>query len=448
MSATIHLESSLPKTCLPNDPCKLLSALWGLRFALNHEHGPAHIVDVSEGTRYWLKLVGDCVEWPLDLLEEFIKASSEGEGEISRHSRLKKNGSPVCWELVITNFVDAYSKQTERLNEHFQKSINKLEQHWLAIRGQDSIWKNITLLGDLLHLSDLERMVLLYLVYIGYSRPLQFFFQDIEFISILKASETLACMFDCTAGQFMETIHQKQSLMSNGIVSKWPYGPNWENFIELTECVKTALNYPNKDIRELMRYFTDESIPGHLGVDDMPHLQNSLHMLTKVMSNALLNQECGVNILLYGAPGTGKTEFAKLLAHQVGAILYEVSYKDGEGEAASDRERYVSLLMAQKFLSDRDDTLLLFDEVEDVLDGSSSSGDFDMSGGNQNRSHFSKAWVNQQLEQNPVPVIWICNNHRYIDPAHLRRFLFHLEFRVPPRSVRQRIAERYPSLFE
>ena len=96
-----------------------------------------------------------------------------------------------------------------------------------------------------------------------------------------------------------------------------------------------------------------------------------------------------------------------------------------------------------QWVADRDDTLLLFDEVEDVLDGSGSSGDFDMSGGNRNRSHFSKAWVNQQLEQNPVPVIWICNNHRYIDPAHLRRFLFHLEFRVPPRSVRQRIAERY-----
>jgi SpoVK/Ycf46/Vps4 family AAA+-type ATPase len=299
------------------------------------------------------------------------------------------------------------------------------------------------LLGDLLHLSELERMVLLYLVYMGCSRPLQHFFQDIEFVSILKAAETLASIFDCTTGQFMRAIHQKQPLMANGLISKWPSFPDWHSFIELTERVKTALIYPNNDLGELMRHFTNESTPGHLGLDDIPHLQNSMQMLTKVMSNALLNQEYGVNILLYGAPGTGKTEFVKLLAQQVGAILYEVSYKGDEGESASDRERYVSLLMAQKFLSDREDTLLLFDEVEDVLDGSGSHGGFDMLGESQNRSRFSKAWVNQQLEHNPVPVIWICNNHRYIDPAHLRRFLFHLEFRVPPRSVRQRVAERY-----
>ena len=81
MSATIHLESSLPKPSLPNDTCKLISALWGFRFAVNHEHGPAHITDVRAANTDWLKLVGDCVEWPLDLLDEFIKAGSEKEGK-------------------------------------------------------------------------------------------------------------------------------------------------------------------------------------------------------------------------------------------------------------------------------------------------------------------------------------------------------------------------------
>ncbi len=166
MSATIHLVSSLPKTSLPNDACKLVGALWGLRFALNHENGPSHIVDVNAGNTDWLKLVGDCVEWPLDLLDEFIRASSEEGKKITRRSPRKRNGSPVCWDSVFTNFAHAYSKQPERLNEHFEKSITKLEQHWLAIRNQDSVWKNISLLGELLHLSELERMVLLYLVYI------------------------------------------------------------------------------------------------------------------------------------------------------------------------------------------------------------------------------------------------------------------------------------------
>jgi hypothetical protein len=37
-----------------------------------------------------------------------------------------------------------------------------------------------------------------------------------------------------------------------------------------------------------------------------------------------------------------------------------------------------------------------------------------------------KAWVNQILETNPVPVIWVTNRIEQIDPAFRRRFQYHL----------------------
>ncbi|MGV8704515.1 ATPase, partial [Pseudomonas aeruginosa] len=50
---------------------------------------------------------------------------------------------------------------------------------------------------------------------------------------------------------------------------------------------------------------------------------------------------------------------------------------------------------------------------------------------------------NQTLEQNPVPVIWVSNSIRQIDPAYLRRFQFHLELKVPPPTVRESIIRKH-----
>ena len=43
-----------------------------------------------------------------------------------------------------------------------------------------------------------------------------------------------------------------------------------------------------------------------------------------------------------------------------------------------------------------------------------------------------KAWVNQILETNPVPTIWVTNRIEQIDPAFRRRFAYHLELKSPP----------------
>jgi SpoVK/Ycf46/Vps4 family AAA+-type ATPase len=60
-----------------------------------------------------------------------------------------------------------------------------------------------------------------------------------------------------------------------------------------------------------------------------------------------------------------------------------------------------------------------------------------------NVSVNGKAWVNQTLETNPVPTIWISNNIAQIDPAYLRRFQFHLELTNPPANVRETIVRKH-----
>ena len=186
---------------------------------------------------------------------------------------------------------------------------------------------------------------------------------------------------------------------------------------------------------------------GLLTVADMPHLEDTLKILIPTLKNALKTKATGVNILLYGPPGTGKTQLAKLLAQSIKANLYEVSSSDESGTPINDRERFIAHNMAQSFLESSENTLILFDEVEDVLSLHNDISFLRASDNRASRGCFNKAWINEQLESNIIPTIWICNYHEDIDTAFLRRFIYTLEVTTPPRSIRENIARSYLNEF-
>jgi len=47
--------------------------------------------------------------------------------------------------------------------------------------------------------------------------------------------------------------------------------------------------------------------------------------------------------------------------------------------------------------------------------------------------------VNQVLEHNPVPTLWVTNRIEQIDPAFRRRFAYHLELKSPPPGAREQL---------
>ena len=170
-------------------------------------------------------------------------------------------------------------------------------------------------------------------------------------------------------------------------------------------------------------------------------------MLCALLRNAVARKEAGVNVLLYGPPGTGKTELAKVAAQAAGLELYEVEYADRDGNSLSGRDRYRSLQIAQVFLKGSAQSALLFDEVEDVFPPISSEAAQLLARAEQvaapgNSSVSGKAWVNQILESNTVPTIWVTNRIEQIDPAFRRRFAYHLELKSPPPGAREGLVRK------
>jgi SpoVK/Ycf46/Vps4 family AAA+-type ATPase len=229
-----------------------------------------------------------------------------------------------------------------------------------------------------------------------------------------------------------------------------------QNITDLADLMKVSEQLPPVLMREyhgpndLMAVFTRPAPKSDLGTADFHFVADDVAVLTAMLKNAAERKEPGVNVLLYGPPGTGKTELAKVCAKAAGLELYEVEYADRDGNSLSGRDRYRSLQISQVFLKGSPGVGLLFDEVEDVFPPISSEAaqliarldSSDAGSGAMSSSVSGKAWVNQILETNPVPVIWVTNRIEQIDPAFRRRFQYHLLLKSPPPGAREGLVQR------
>jgi SpoVK/Ycf46/Vps4 family AAA+-type ATPase len=167
--------------------------------------------------------------------------------------------------------------------------------------------------------------------------------------------------------------------------------------------------------------------------DAFAHLGREAEIAAAVLRAALTGREKGIGILLYGPPGTGKTAFATALAARVGARLRPVAEADEDGDEPHRNERLAGLRLAQR-LAATGDTLLLFDEAEDLFVSRSMMFDEPVTS--------SRVFMHRLLETLAVPVIWTANDIGVLGPAVLRRMTMCLELRVPDLATRTRLWRR------
>ena len=154
-----------------------------------------------------------------------------------------------------------------------------------------------------------------------------------------------------------------------------------------------------------------------LTLNDFSHIKDKQEKVLKILKSAVKTNAKGVNILLHGHVGTGKSEFSRLIANVSNVPLYAVKTEDSYGEEAKRTERLADLYAKQQILSRIGNACILFDEAEDVLNrGFGSDGT------------ASKGYLNKIIETTPVPVIWTTNNIYDVDPAFLRRMTYCIEF--------------------
>ena len=133
----------------------------------------------------------------------------------------------------------------------------------------------------------------------------------------------------------------------------------------------------------------------------------------------------GVNVLLYGPPGSGKTELGKLLIEQASKKAYTLKLG---------REEKVLACWERACKLSRNDavTAILIDEADDVFNS-------DLVQGTTDRTN--KARINTALENTKKLTVWTTNSLRSMDAAIIRRFHFVLKVGYPPRAQMEKLAQ-------
>ncbi|MBI5259190.1 MAG: ATP-binding protein [Burkholderiales bacterium] len=408
-----------------------------------------------------LALVGRHLVWPTSVLarlRSYLGQRCEGHALWRGHQGLTdtafvdRHGQ---WrgpyeEGTLFFYLDEFVKDTPK----DLAAVLSATCDWLArdLKKQSTlVQKNIDALADLLQLNPAERALLLYGTLARYQRELRGLLVEFKVSNAQQAYAAIAAVAGVDEREVAEALRAGSRLERIGMVENLI---SEHNITDLADLMKVSEQLPPVLMREykgpdeLMAVFTRPATKSELTPADFGFVADEVRMLTRLLAQATATEAHGVNVLLYGPPGTGKTELAKVCAQAAGLALYEVEYADRDGNSLSGRDRYRSLQISQVFLKGSPGVALLFDEVEDVFpplsaDAAQWMARLDASGDSAPSASVSgKAWVNQILETNRVPVIWITNRIEQIDPAFRRRFQYHLELKSPPPGARLGLVQR------
>ena len=151
--------------------------------------------------------------------------------------------------------------------------------------------------------------------------------------------ETTAILLDCSLEEVEDAFRE---LADVGIA-------NWEDLSDRrTDPGDYTHTYfdriwspPVRDMDELMARLVSQPCEATLRLKDFAHLDNrdnAVHILSAAIQERQQEKSAtGVNILLYGRAGTGKTEFARTLCGEVGAQLYAIGKNEIGPDARPER---------------------------------------------------------------------------------------------------------------
>lgn len=350
-----------------------------------------------------------------------------------------KVGNPECWNfrndetaIYDDDTESSYEANTRRRNRRTAELLAQATQQTatVSVHYSHPLFANLGAMQGLLGLNDTELAVLCVLVVLKGDQTFNTCVSNLN-IQVANASalaNLIVHMTRCHSTDVQSVFRPDSALRRMGLLTLDKEQRSMEDYFELADGLASLLMQAHASPEPLIRHFLTPRAGGSIDSTHFPHLADEISVIAGVLGAAMRQGVAGTNVLLYGAPGVGKTEFAVAIAKLLNAEIFEVGYADSQGDPIRGVKRLQSYNLCQRLLGRRRNALVLFDEVEDMLEQGETPG---------------KAWVNRALEENPIPAIWITNNVDALDPAYRRRFDYSLHVKTPPRSVRLRIAQHH-----
>lgn len=317
------------------------------------------------------------------------------------------------------------------LHQRVSKIFNARKDDYKVDITSPDFDKNFTMICDTFDLPDNCRQLLQFLVCMKNNmmlrRLLGCYNDDIDrdYFSNENNSDFIATVCNTPTKKIREAFAQNGPLFESGIL-KNRYGGN-----EFNKTFLDLLTMDFKSCKEVRDVLVGSPLSTTLKRENFDYMLDDFDKVSEILTNGINTNSTGINILLYGLPGTGKTEIAKTICNSAGLNLYTTSEKQQDKDA-----RLSNLAQLQTVLKNEEKSVILFDEAEDVFSLYPFS-----------RHSPSKLYINRILENNKRPVIWITNNLEDMDKAYVRRFSVALEVSNPDERAKinawKRVFQKY-----
>ena len=331
----------------------------------------------------------------------------------------------------VLEFLGVHSSEpTKQDTEALKNRLDILEKAKISCDLKD-LEHNLNLLQSNLGLNDAEKTILRFVAIMFNYEVVSDACELIGDLNSRQAVKALSQILNLDVLDVQNAFRKDGIFAKTSIIKLDSYGRNLRSKIDVLngEFVE-ALFTKCESINEVFASAIKPCSETNLTLKNYTHVKEDMQILVSFLKNAILKKQKGVNVLLYGSAGTGKTELSKVIASELNLKLYEVAYADESGYA-NELERIRSYCLAQNVLQ-AGSNLLMYDEAEDVFNTR-----------NEEKRQYGKAFINRSLETNEVPTIWITNNIYCMDEAVARRFNLAIELGVPNENMRARIIKEY-----
>lgn len=137
------------------------------------------------------------------------------------------------------------------------------------------------------------------------------------------------------------------------------------------------------------------------GQGDFAHIAEPYEHMRRILDGALSSKMQGVNILIYGSGGSGKTELARSVADSIGARLYGLK-NPGRSRLGGEISK---ILQAYTLLAQSERSLMIIENA-DIL-----------------AHHENQESIRYLFDVNSAPVIWVAESLAHMD-KHIHLFSY------------------------
>jgi transitional endoplasmic reticulum ATPase len=191
-------------------------------------------------------------------------------------------------------------------------AAQQAEREQGRVKAPECVRRNVARLGKLLGLGEVERRLLEFAVLIQTERSLDDTADWLGSLSSVKVMHALSAILCIPESEIRKALAAEGMLARSGMLCMDKSGLATLRNKLLLLSDRFADNLVSADIEPtaLLREMVFLSETPNLELEDFEHLGTQVRMLKTYLAQALTLRRRGVNILLYGRPGTGKTQLS------------------------------------------------------------------------------------------------------------------------------------------